>query len=236
MTSNDVRGQQVLDACKRVNLAVPEEVAVLGVDNDEILCKLCHPPLSSIAPNAELVGYEAAAMLDRLMAGAPTPKSRSLIEPKGVITRQSTDILAIDDSEVAAVVRFIREQSCRGCSMNEVMRYTRLSRSLLERRFRRSLGHSPQAEIRAIQIKRVKEMLSGSDLSLADIANIAGYRHPEYMSVVFKRETGHTPGEYRKAAQPKEVPSSRVAISVPNRRAWRDEKVCMRRHIGYIND
>ena len=201
MAANDVRGQQVLDACKRVNLAVPEDVAVLGVDNDEILCNLCLPPLSSVAPNAELVGFEAAAMLDRLMAGGPSPKSRTLIKPKGVVTRQSTDILAIDDSEVAAVARFIREQACRGCSMGEVMRHTKLSRSLLERRFRRSLGHSPQAEIRAIQIKRVKEMLSGSDLSLADIAGIAGYRHPEYMSVVFKRETGQTPGEYRNAQQ-----------------------------------
>ena len=201
MTSNDVRGQQVLDACMRVGLAVPEVVAVLGVDNNEILCNLCHRPLSSVAPNAELIGFEAAATLDRLMAGVSASELHLLIEPKGVITRQSTDILAIDDAEIAGVVRFIREQSCRGCSMSDVMRHTRLSRSLLERRFRRSIGHSPQAEIRAIQIKRVKEMLSGSDLSLADIAGIAGYRHPEYMSVVFKRETGQTPGEYRKAQQ-----------------------------------
>jgi LacI family transcriptional regulator len=209
---SDMRGQHVLDACQRIDLAVPEDVAVIGVDDDAVLCNLCHPPLSSVVPNAERVGYEAAALLDQLMSGAKPPAESLLIEPVGVTTRQSTDVLAIDDPAVASVVRFIRERACQGCSMKEVERHSILSRSLLERQFRRYLGRSPQAEIRAVQLKRVKQLLAESELPLDKIAALAGYSHPEYMSVVFKRETGHTPGEYRLSANP-DVPRSKVRAS-----------------------
>src|SRR5208337_1193346 len=112
LACNDMRGQHVLDACQRVNLGVPEEVAVIGVDDDVLLCELCDPPLSSIIPNAERVGYEAAALLDRLMAGEKPQCRESRIEPLGVTTRQSTDVLAIDDPHIAAAVRYIREHAC----------------------------------------------------------------------------------------------------------------------------
>ena len=197
MACNDTRGQHLLDACQREDLAVPEEAAVVGVDDDAVLCNLCHPPLSSIVPNAERVGYEAAALLDRMMQGEKPPTEPVLIPPLGVTTRQSSDVLAIDDPIIAAAVRFIRERACQGSSMKDLLRHVPLSRSLLERRFRRYLGRSPQAEIRAVQLKRVKQLLTESDLSLDQIAPLAGYTHPEYMSVVFKRETGQTPGQYR---------------------------------------
>lgn len=199
MACNDMRGQHVLDACLRVNIAVPEELAVIGVDDDSVLCNLCHPPLSSIVPNAQRVGYEAAALLDRMMSGQTPPTEPLLIPPMGVTIRQSTDVLAIDDPIVAAAVRFIRERACQGCGMKDLLRHVPMSRSLLERRFRQHLGRSPQAEIRAVQLKRVKQLLAESDLSLDQIAGLAGYAHPEYMSVVFKRETGQTPGQYRAA-------------------------------------
>jgi LacI family transcriptional regulator len=211
---SDMRGQHVLDACQRIDLAVPEEAAVIGVDNDAVLCNLCHPPLSSVIPNAERVGYEAAALLDRLMSGEKPPTEPLLIAPTGVQTRQSTDVLAIDDPAVASVVRFIRERACQGCSMKEVERHSSLSRSLLERQFRRYLGRSPQAEIRAVQLKKVKQLLAESDLSLQKIAALAGYSHPEYMSVVFKRETGHTPGEYRLSANP--AVTKKKAVTPPS--------------------
>ena len=209
LACSDMRGQHVLDACQRIDLAVPEDVAVIGVDDDAVLCNLCHPPLSSVVPNAERVGYEAAALLDQLMSGGKAPLEPMLIEPLGVTTRQSTDVLAIDDPAVASVVRFIRERACQGCSMKEVERHSTLSRSLLERQFRHYLGRSPQAEIRAVQLKRVKQLLAESDLSLDKIAALAGYSHPEYMSVVFKREMGHTPGEYRLRANP-DVPRAKT--------------------------
>src|SRR6185437_15012889 len=194
-------GQHVLDACQRVNLSVPEEVAVIGADNDMLLCELCDPPLSSVVPNPERIGYEAAALLDRLMRGEKPPSMHLWIEPLGVTTRQSTDVLAIDDPHIAVAVRYIRENACAGATVPDLLQQVPLSRTLLERQFRKYLGRSPQAEIRAVQLKRVKQLLAETDLSLERIAELAGYEHPEYMSVVFKRETGQTPGHYRRHVQ-----------------------------------
>ena len=196
----------------RLNVAVPEEVAVVGCDDDAVLCNLCHPPLSSVVPNPERVGYEAAALLDRLMSGRLVPAESQRVEPVGVHTRQSSDVLAIDDPAVAAALRFIRDRAFQGVSMKDVIKHSAMSRSLLERKFRQYLGHSPQAEIRSIQLKRVKQLLAESDLPLGRIAVLAGYAHPEYMSVVFKRETGQTPGQFRAAANPAFVKSTRRVV------------------------
>jgi LacI family transcriptional regulator len=208
MACNDQRGQHVLDACQRLNVAVPEQVAVIGCDDDAVLCNLCHPPLSSVIPNPERIGYEAAALLDRMMSGSAAPTTPQRIEPVGVHTRQSTDVLAIDDPAVASALRFIRERAFQGVSMKDVLKHSDMSRSLLERKFRQYLGHSPQAEIRSNQLKRVKQLLAESDLPLGEIAALAGYAHPEYMSVVFKRETGQTPGQFRASANPQFVSAS----------------------------
>lgn len=201
LACNDMRGQHVLDACQRINAAVPEEVAVLGVDDDELLCRLCHPPLSSVVPNAERIGYEAAELLDRMMAGGKSSPHEVLVEPLGVTTRQSTDVLALDNLNLATALRYIREHACQGVTVQEVLEAVPVSRTLLERQFRKYLGHSPQAEIQAVQLKRVKQLLSETDLSLKQIARLAGYKHPEYMAVVFKRLFGQTPGSYRRLAQ-----------------------------------
>lgn len=198
MACNDLRGQQVLNACHRVGVAVPEEAAVAGVDNEEVLCQLCEPPLSSVVPNPERIGYEAAALLDRLMAGERPPKEERLIAPLGVAARQSSDVLRIDDPDVAAAVSFIRQRACEGLSVTQVVEQVAVSRSLLERRFRKYLGRSPQAEIRLVQLKRVQQLLADTELSLEAIAKLAGYAHPEYMSVVFRRLTGQTPGAFRR--------------------------------------
>jgi LacI family transcriptional regulator len=201
LACNDVRGQQVLNACRTVGMAVPEEVAVVGVDNEKVLCELCDPPLSSVVPNPERIGYEAAEWLDRLMAHDAVPVAERLVEPVDVVMRQSSDILGIDDREVAAAVRHIRENACSGITVRDVVDHLSVSRSCLERRFRKYVGRSPQEEIRLVQIKRVKQLLAETDLALEGIAKLAGYVHPEYMSVVFKRTTGQTPGEFRRHAQ-----------------------------------
>lgn len=205
LACNDLRGQHVLDACQRVGLAVPEEVAVIGVDDDPLVCELCDPPLSSVVPNPERVGYEAATLLARLMAGEKPEPKEVLVAPLGVTARQSTDVLAIDDPHVAAAVRYIREHACAGASVDDVLARVPLSRTILERRFRKYLGRSPQAEIRFVQLKRAKQLLAETDLRLERIAELAGYEHPEYLSVVFKRETGQTPGQFRRQAQPRNV-------------------------------
>lgn len=201
MACNDLRGQHVLDACRRINLAVPEEVAVIGVDDDRLLCEFADPPLSTVVPAAERIGYQAAELLDRLMSGRRTRCHDRLIEPSGVVTRQSTDVLAISDSEVAAAVRYIREHACGGITMNDLLRHVPLSRSVLEHRFRKYLGRSPQAEIRSVRLKRARQLLADTDLPLHEIAQLTGFEHAEYFNVVFKRMTAQTPGTYRREHQ-----------------------------------
>jgi LacI family transcriptional regulator len=201
LACNDVRGLHVLDAARRVGLHVPEEVAVIGVDDNPLLCELCDPPLSSVIPNMERIGYEAAELLDRLMAGAKAEFEERMIPPVGVVTRLSTDVLAIDDARVASAVRYIREHACHGITVRDVLGQTPLSRTALERHFRRYLGRSPQAEIRSVQLKRVKQLLAETELKMDRIAELTGFEHPEYLSVVFKREQGRTPSQYRREAQ-----------------------------------
>ena len=118
----DIKAQQLLDVCRELDIAVPEEIAVLGVDNDRLLCSLASPPLSSVIPNTHRTGYEAAALLDRMMAGERVPAEAHLIKPLGVHTRQSTDVLALDDPAVAAAVRYIREHACTGIDVSAVLR------------------------------------------------------------------------------------------------------------------
>jgi LacI family transcriptional regulator len=198
MACNDVRGLHVLDACHRSSVLVPEEAAVVGVDNEEILCELCNPPLSSVAPNPERIGYEAAELLDVLMAEKSQSQRRITIDPVRVFARQSTDVMAVSDWAVASATRYMREQALHGCKVSDVLRKVKLSRAALEKRFRRCLNRSPKEEIRRIQIGRIQQLLVETDFTLEHIAELSGFEHPEYMSVLFKRETGQTPGQYRK--------------------------------------
>lgn len=202
MACNDIRGQQVIDACSNLNLAVPEQVAVVGVDNDELLCRICSPPLSSVIPNAETVGFRAAEMLAQLMNGDAPGEPAQLIQPLGVATRQSTDVVAIENRDVASALHYIREHACRGLTVEEVVRHSPVCRSTLERQVRKYLGRTPQEEIRHVQVTRVQELLLSTDLSAERIAVLCGFEHPEYLHVVFKRVTGMTPGEFRRKAKP----------------------------------
>jgi LacI family transcriptional regulator len=200
LACNDIRGQQVLNVCRQIGVAVPDEVAVLGVDNDEVLCDLADPPLSSVIPNTERIGYEAAALLDKMMAGDPAPKAPTFIPPLGIVTRRSTDVLAIGDRHIAAAVRFIREHACEGICVSDILSVIPLSRSVLERRFASLVGRPPKAEILRVQIQRARELLGATDFPLNVIAEKAGFKHPEYLSAIFKKKTGMTPGRYRALA------------------------------------
>jgi LacI family transcriptional regulator len=197
----DIKAQQLLDACRDAGAAVPEEVAVLGVDNDPVLCELSDPPLSSVIPDARRTGYLAAELLDRWMAGERVPAEAHRISPRGIQTRQSTDVLAIDDEAIAAVVRLIRQHACEGISVADLLREVPLSRRVLESRFMRYMGRSPHAEILRVKLSRAKQLLLETDLSVAAIAGLAGFEHPEYLSVAFKRETGFRPHAFRRQHQ-----------------------------------
>jgi LacI family transcriptional regulator len=199
MTSNDPLGQQFLEACRRAKVVVPEQVAVIGADNDETICRLCYPPLSSVIINDEQRGYQAAALLDQLMSGGPPPTAPVYVEPAGVVTRASSDILAIDDPTIAAALRFVRDHACEGIGVSHVVRAVPLSRTMLERRFRKAVGHSINDEMVRVRLNRAIEMLSSTNLELKVIAYKAGFGSPSYMGAVFRERLGRTPGSYRAA-------------------------------------
>lgn len=201
MTCYDIKAQQILDVCRELDIAVPEEVAVLGVDNDEILCDLSSPPLSSVIANTHRTGEEAARLLDQMMRGQQVGTSPVLVRPLGVRTRQSTDTLAIDNADVASAVRFIRENACSGINVNDVLREVPLTRRVLDNLFRKFLGRTSHQEITRVRINRVKELLTETDLSISEIASRAGFEHNEYLSASFKKLTGTTPGQFRQNKQ-----------------------------------
>jgi LacI family transcriptional regulator len=198
VAANDMHGLRALDACRRAGLAVPEEVAVVGADDDAELCELSDPPLSSVTFHPERVGYEAAALLDRLMAGRAGPAEPLLVPPLGVSTRQSSDILAIDDADVARAIHYIRRHAFEGITVEDVLREVPLTRRALEHRFRRRLGRTPKEEIQRLRFDQAKSLLDSTDLPVARISDRLGFHQPSYMSAVFRKETGLSPAKYRK--------------------------------------
>jgi LacI family transcriptional regulator len=194
----DGRALQVLEACQLLGLNVPEQVAVLGVDNDELVCELANPPLSSVQPNARRSGYEAAALLARLMRGekksvAPTHQ----VQPVRVVERQSTDVVAVADAKVAAALKFIRQHACAGVDVGDVLRAVPMSRTRLEEKFKALLGQSPHRQIVQQRIARAKHLLAESKVAISEVAEQAGFDNASYLSVAFRRETGLSPFAYR---------------------------------------
>jgi LacI family transcriptional regulator len=205
MATNDLMGQQLLEACQRLRIQVPEAVAVVGADNDEPICRIASPPLSSVIINDHQRGYEAAALLDRMMSGQPPPKDPIYIEPAGVATRASTDIMAIDDGAVVKALRFLRDNACHAISVDDVVREVPLSRSVLERRFRKIVGRSINSEIVRLRINRAVELLTDTGLELKVVAQRAGFGTQSYMNAVFQAKVGKTPGSFRRSARPKAI-------------------------------
>jgi LacI family transcriptional regulator len=198
MACNDDRGQQVLEACRMCGLQVPDEVAVLGVDNDEFLCNLSSPPLSSINVGAERIGYEAAALLDRLMAGGRPPAEPIYLPPPGIVVRGSTDVVASEDRELAELLRFVRENACSGLRVEEALRRTNLSQSTMQRRFKALLGRTPKQEILRVQLEQAKQLVAETDLTLTEIAAKCGFSELKRLSEAFHIGIGLAPLAYRR--------------------------------------
>lgn len=198
MTCHDDCGHQVLDAALRCGVQVPDEVAVVSVDNDEHLCGLSNPLLTSIDVDPGRIGYEAAALLDRLMARQSPSIEATEIEPRGLIARQSSDTIAVSDAAVSAAVRFIRERACEGIGVGQVLRRLDISRSTLENRFKRLLGRTPKAEILRVQLERAKQLLRETGFPLRTVAERSGFGSVQYFIDAFGRKIGVTPGAYRK--------------------------------------
>ena len=200
MASQDAKARHVLEACRKLGFRVPEDVAVLGVDNDEILCRVAQPSLSSIEQGARRLGYEAAAMLERFMNGERPADGEFLIEPEGVVKRQSTDVVAAEDDDVAEAVRFIRRNVAKGLKVADVVQHLGLSRSSLRMKFQAALGRTVDDEIRAARLERAKELITTTDLPLKLIALKSGFPHVQHLTNTFRRECGATPGEFRRRA------------------------------------
>ena len=198
MTTHDSQGVQVLDACRRAGLHVPDEVAVASVDNDPVLCELASPPLTSLDQNAQKLGYEAAALLGRMMRGDKIAAANFFFEPGEVVTRQSTDVVAVKDPQVSKAIRFIRGNACSGIDGTQIARASGLSRRALEKKFRTVTGRTPMEQVHEIRLRRVKQLLTETDGTLPVIAGQSGFEYHEYMCRFFKKQTGMSPGEYRR--------------------------------------
>jgi LacI family transcriptional regulator len=198
LTCNDERGQYVAEACKIAHLLIPDHVAILGVGYDDVLCELSDPPLSSIMLDARNTGYRVAALLDKLMAGERVKFEKIFIRPVHIVTRQSTDLLAIEDEAVITAVRFIRQHGKEPLRVEDVVKHTFVSRRVLERKFRLLLNRSIYEEIRKTRISYVARMLLETDISVSQIALTMGYPGPDHIAKYFMREMGITPGDYRK--------------------------------------
>jgi len=199
MACNDTRGQHVTEACKIAGLRIPDEVAVLGVDNDQFVCDLCDPPLSSIAYNSERAGYEAAALLDELMAGKKkSANQRILIQATHIVPRQSTDILAVEDADVAKAVRFIRKHAKKAIQVNDVAEAIALPRNSLYKKFRKILGHSPNEEITRARVEQIARMLVETNMSISEIASTLEYSSTAHVARYFRRGKGMSLMAYRK--------------------------------------
>lgn len=197
---HDYRARMVLDACLRLGLRVPQDVALIGVDNSEVACEFSRVPLSSVARNNWREGFEAAALLDRLMAGKRPPKQDILIPPEGVVARCSTDTEAIENPHVGAAVRLIREHLGEPFGVTILEKHLSVSRRYLYYHFQRSLNCTPHQYLNRARIQRAKELLAApTKLKLQSIARACGFRTIARLRLVFQRITGTTLAQYRRS-------------------------------------
>ncbi len=197
LAANDEKGLQVLEACRRCGAAVPEDIAVVGVDNDLPLCDLAIPPLTSVDPNAEKVGYEAAVLLNEMMDGRPAPRAKILIAPLGITVRRSTDILACEDEDVRKALGFIRHAALGRIRVAEVDAHVGVSRKILQEKIRRYTGRTIYQLVEQTRIDRAKELLLLPSLTIKQVAIKAGFRSTQYLTRVLKMSTGETPAQFR---------------------------------------
>ena len=196
----DVRAGMVVEACNRLGLRVPDDVAVIGVDNHETSCEFCQTPLSSVSRNGRKVGYQAAALLDQLMDGERPPRTDILIQPDEIVRRRSTDVVAVEDPHVVAAVHYIRQHIGEPFGVEALLRSTPVSRRQLEHRFKQCLGITPHEFICRMRVQKAQQLLADPrQLTLGRIAEACGFSNSRHFRFVFKRLTGAMPRAYRHA-------------------------------------
>jgi LacI family transcriptional regulator len=201
MAEGDNAAAQFMESCRSEGLAVPQQVGILGVSNDDLYCESLQPQLTSVDVNGRRIGFEAAGLLDRLLAGASRPRRPILIPPKGVVVRESTDTVAVEDNELAVAMRYIQDHACGPIQLEEVARHAGLSARTLQRRLRKHFGHTAHKEIQRHRFERARQLLAQTDLKVVDVAHRSGYRHFRHFIGAFGRQVGMTPSEYRRRSR-----------------------------------
>ncbi|MGR5143414.1 XylR family transcriptional regulator [Photobacterium sp. DNB23_23_1] len=211
----DSRARHLLQMCEQLNIMVPDKVAVIGIDNEEIARYLTRVSLSSVGQGCKEMGYRAAKILHKhIQAKQLTPQSpprqsptppRILVAPTKVHERQSTDFQALKDPYVIQAMHFIRHNACKGIKVEQVLSYVNISRSNMEARFKDEQGHSIHQEIHNSKLKRASNLLQTTSLPIAEISDLCGYPSLQYMYNVFKKNLGHTPKEHRNSCAKCEI-------------------------------
>jgi LacI family transcriptional regulator len=207
MACDDPRARHVLLAYRRCRFRIPEEVAVVGVDNDHIMREMIRPSPTSIEQGAEQIGYEAAGLLDQLMRTRQRSRPFLVVPPVGIVTRQSTDIQFVEDAAVVEALKFLREHFPDRIDPVTLARHVHLSRGMLDIRFHRAIGRSIHDEIQRMRVDLVCKLLATTELPVKAIARRAGYSSVEYMTSDFRRAVGRTPGAYRRANSSRHPPA-----------------------------
>ena len=201
---DDWEAFQFVQFCRQQGVRVPEEVAVMGVGNDELLCNISNPPMSSIRSPEERIGYDAAQLLDEILDGKKVGK-KTFLPPGGIVSRQSSDVMQVADPVVAKALAYIQEHIREPIKVVDLLGHVFISRTLMERKFRTELGRTPLVEIRRQRVLRARQLLADTNLSVAEIAEACGFSSDIRLSTVFKELTGQSPSAFRKAVK---APSS----------------------------
>lgn len=198
---DDMAADDLSGACLDAGIVIPDEVALIGVNNDDLLCEGAWPPLSSVAADYQRVGYTAARLLERLMAGAKLKSMERTIRlrPVGVAARTSTDVLSVDDPQLAAAVRYIREHACAPCSVGDVLRQVPVARRWLEKQFVEKLGRTPHDEITHVRMEAAQRHLLNREMSIEQVAEACGFSTVQSFNRAFRNATRESPAAFRRA-------------------------------------
>ena len=199
---DDTNAHDVAEACLEAGISVPDRVAIVGVNNDDLLCESAWPPLSSVEADYSRMGYVAASVLDRLMRGENLAANERLVllPPLGVVRRHSTSTLAIKDPNLADALRFIREHACDPCTVTDVLRHVPVGRRWLERQFVAQLGRTPHDEISRVRIETAQQLLQRPELNMLEIASRCGFAELKSFYLAFRKVSDTTPAAYRRTS------------------------------------
>jgi LacI family transcriptional regulator len=198
MACNDRRGQHITEACAKAKLEVPYEVAIIGVDNDEHVCDISNPPLSSVALDVEKAGFRACELLDKMLTGKKLKPQKVIVHPTRVVTRQSTEIIAVEDVLVSQALYFIHQNASNPIQVSDVAKALKVSRSAINDKFMKILRRSVYNEIKRVRTDLICRMLIDTDLSVSDIAFKLGYNNANHIARYFKEKVKISPLEYRR--------------------------------------